>query len=29
MIGYQEGFEDSLELFLTGVKNSRSKKDAI
>ncbi len=29
MIGYQEGFEDSLELFLTGVKNSKNKKDAI
>jgi hypothetical protein len=26
---YQEGFEDSLELCLTEVKNSNSKKDAI
>jgi len=29
MISYQEGFEDSLELFLTGVKTSKSKKDAL
>ncbi len=29
MTSYQEGFEDSLELFLTGVRNSKSKKDAM
>ncbi|MFQ5758371.1 MAG: hypothetical protein ACE5IF_01690 [Candidatus Bathyarchaeia archaeon] len=29
MTTYQEGFEDSLELCLTEVKNSNSKKDAI
>ena len=29
MATYQEGFEDSLELCLTEVKNSNSKKDAI
>ena len=29
MTSYPEGFEDSLELFLTGVKNSKSKKDAM
>jgi len=29
MTSYPEGFGDSLELFLTEVKNSKSKKDAM
>jgi len=28
-LGYQEGFEDALELYLTEVKKSKRKRDAV